>query len=467
MASSDQHKRNHPFYREMERSQAEDETDAEAQLIANLEEKRHRVQTSWGESYIAAVPGERPLLGANVNVQDVYNVYEDDTIKHNNNNDDNDDDEDDEEFPKATQQSQTAPKALLSATQSSRMRLRGAIQQTMKQRRALQGRHHRKKSDVQSLLEFIQEDNEEDNNNAESHPFADETPSVHHQRTQSINSLVLDLDLGKADQSHTDRLVAGAMQVQSLFEEKNDSDGDSTASRGSSVLPEEFPLLPTMNTFSAQRKRRVWYARWLRKLYRKSRRRLIHICQSTLFTIRFLWHAIITAYFCFAAIPLFVLAWIFFYHLGNPHFEFLPGNTTMSWWLNFAGRQLLTLEMARMAQFLIIDGLTLRSKLVIQLGGPLLTLLAIQSRGWPFLLSAWSLIDLIMLHGDTKFPRNWFYWTGLDIYSSKVTGIYILNSELYFRSLMCLLVVGSCVSVKRSAVAIYFGRKTLGKWDGP
>ena len=354
MASSDEHKRNHPFYRAIER---EDEADAEAQLIANLEEQRHCVQTSGGDNYIAAVPGERPLLGANINVHDVYKVYNQDDKTIGNAKDDEHDDDDDEEIPKATQQQPQS-----SAEQASRSRLRGAIQKTMQQRRAAtQGRHHRKASDVQSLLEFIQEDtNEEDTS-----PFADEPPSMHHQRTESINS-TLGLDFATTDLSHTDRLVAGAMQVQSLFEEHHDSDGDDSAvSQGSSVLPEEFPLLPTaMNTPTAQRVKRVWYARMVRKFYRKSRRRLIQLYHSTLFAIQCLWRAIITAYFCFAAIPLFVVAWILFYYLGNPHFQFLPGSTTLSWWFNFTGRQLLTLEMARMAQFLIIDGLTLRSKLL-------------------------------------------------------------------------------------------------------
>jgi hypothetical protein len=456
MASSDEHSQtNHPFY--YSSATGEDESAAEAQLIANLEEKRHRVTTSWGESYTAAVPGERPLLGTNFNLQNVYQVY-----NENHANNANFDEEDDRSDTETSQMQHPLP-----PTTNRRARLRDAVQKTMQQRRAQlkrsqsHGSHHRKKSDVQSLLEYIQEEDDENNG---SRPFAGEISTQHHQRTESSSSNLV-IDLGKVDSSHTDRFVVGGLQVQSLFE-KNDSDGDSTSSSlGSSIVTEEYPLLPTST--SSPRSTREWYSsRFSRKLYRKSHRRFVKCCQCTLFTIRFLWHAVITAYFCFAAIPLFILAWIFFYHLGNPHFEFLPGKTTLSWWLNFTGRQLLTLEMARMAQFFIIDGLTLRSKLVIQLTGPLVTLLAIQSRGWPFLLSAWSLIDLFMLHGDTKFPRNWFYWTGLEIYSSKVTGIYILNSDLYFRSLMCMLVVGSCVSVKRSMVAIYFGRKTFGKSTG-
>lgn len=38
------------------------------------------------------------------------------------------------------------------------------------------------------------------------------------------------------------------------------------------------------------------------------------------------------------ALPLFVTSWILFYKCGNPSLEFLPGDATISWWLNFIGR---------------------------------------------------------------------------------------------------------------------------------
>lgn len=37
------------------------------------------------------------------------------------------------------------------------------------------------------------------------------------------------------------------------------------------------------------------------------------------------------------SIPLFCAAWFIFYHLGNPSLDLLPGEATLSWWLNFIG----------------------------------------------------------------------------------------------------------------------------------
>lgn len=38
------------------------------------------------------------------------------------------------------------------------------------------------------------------------------------------------------------------------------------------------------------------------------------------------------------SIPFFCIAWILFYHVGNPELDFMPGHATISWWLNFFGR---------------------------------------------------------------------------------------------------------------------------------
>lgn len=37
------------------------------------------------------------------------------------------------------------------------------------------------------------------------------------------------------------------------------------------------------------------------------------------------------------ACPFFIAAWVLYYYMGNPTPDFLPGNATLSWWLNFFG----------------------------------------------------------------------------------------------------------------------------------
>jgi hypothetical protein len=41
--------------------------------------------------------------------------------------------------------------------------------------------------------------------------------------------------------------------------------------------------------------------------------------------------------FLVLAFPCFAVAWVLYYHLGNPKFDFMPGQATLSWWLNFFG----------------------------------------------------------------------------------------------------------------------------------
>jgi hypothetical protein len=46
------------------------------------------------------------------------------------------------------------------------------------------------------------------------------------------------------------------------------------------------------------------------------------------------------------SIPFFGIAWILFYYIGNPQLDFLPGQATISWWLNFVGMFSLSVGMS-------------------------------------------------------------------------------------------------------------------------
>lgn len=41
--------------------------------------------------------------------------------------------------------------------------------------------------------------------------------------------------------------------------------------------------------------------------------------------------------FIVLALPCFAVSWVLYYHLRNPKFDFMPGQATLSWWLNFFG----------------------------------------------------------------------------------------------------------------------------------
>jgi hypothetical protein len=76
-------------------------------------------------------------------------------------------------------------------------------------------------------------------------------------------------------------------------------------------------------------------------------------------------------------------AFFLFYYMGNPTLDFMS-QATASWWLIFLARQTLTFELALIVESCII-GLALRSKLVVKVFGPLVTLFIINSEGWPFI----------------------------------------------------------------------------------
>mmetsp|Transcript_3675 Transcript_3675/g.7531 ORF Transcript_3675/g.7531 Transcript_3675/m.7531 type:complete len:894 (-) Transcript_3675:382-3063(-) len=165
------------------------------------------------------------------------------------------------------------------------------------------------------------------------------------------------------------------------------------------------------------------------------------------------------------AIPLFIIAFVLFYVCGNPFTpDYIPGNVRFSWWLDFIGRQLLMLELARFSQTVLIDRLLLTTKSVTNVLGPWLTVYCIQSKGWPFILTAWGFWDLVLLEGNSKFKEHWFSFTGLKIYSEANSGTFIIHSDYYLRILFCMIVAGIALSLKATLITIYFGRQMVARY---
>lgn len=119
--------------------------------------------------------------------------------------------------------------------------------------------------------------------------------------------------------------------------------------------------------------------------------------------------------------------------------------------------------MARIIQFIVIDSLVLNFKVISKLVGPWVTIFCLQSKGWPFVLGVWGLLDLILLQGDDPFQQHWLYFTGIPIYSTANSGSYILASEEYLRVLIAMVLAGFAASLKRTWVTLYFGRRNFGK----
>jgi len=80
---------------------------------------------------------------------------------------------------------------------------------------------------------------------------------------------------------------------------------------------------------------------------------------------------------------------------------------SVSWWLLFIFvRQLIMLSLAKVIQAFIIDWLCLRSRRAVQFFGPWITLLVVQSKGWPFILVCWAIVDFLLLYGNRSFAKH-------------------------------------------------------------
>lgn len=187
------------------------------------------------------------------------------------------------------------------------------------------------------------------------------------------------------------------------------------------------------------------------------------------------------------------------HEFGNPVFDFLPGkDVPLAWWFNFLARLCLTLETARLLQWFLVDQILLTMSWAARWMGPLVTLHAIQSRGWPFLMATWSIvkyvvfrngasrengvllsplvshlivlfISMFVLCGFQDFAYEWFLDLTYTPDINKQAGrLEILSSEEWLRFLVAMLAAGLVTSMKRTVVAMFFGRRTFGMlpWNG-
>ena len=198
---------------------------------------------------------------------------------------------------------------------------------------------------------------------------------------------------------------------------------------------------------------------WKRFIYRCS----AYLCDP-FYLIQRLYAVLRTSYLMRVALPLFVVAWTLYYGAGNPTWEFIPGSAHSSWWINFLGRQVVTFELARLTQWVVLDCFLLGSRTSALWMGPFVTMIAVQGRGGPFVVAAWACWDLLILRGDTAFQLHWLHFTGWKFYTIANSGRYILTSEVYYRILLASVVAGVVTTAKRMFLTVRFGRRRLGTY---
>jgi hypothetical protein len=445
---------------------------AEDQLLENIEGRRGHGRAASGELFHTAVPGERPLLGTNVTFEQMYNVYgSGSSPPMGGEGAGGGDNAGGESSPLASSEHQK-PRLSLSMVAKKIMLKRQSAQAFLPPRM-----HKRVNSKAHNVLESIQETSVggsfmDLDNTSTQEMAAPEADTGDEDFFHGVGENAKDQghSASAVENTDTDRLISGAMQVEKLFEDDGSMGSDSVITENQDNLPSRYgdPLGdPLIGSGSANQQNYGSMVRDMRQARRKSRRfwRKVVRCHTECFypirNLKRLLAIAESAYFLWLSLPLFVTAWILYYYFGNPIMDFMPGKATIAWWLNLVGLHMLTLELARATEWLFIDCFALGSRFTVRLFGPFVTLLAIQSKGWPFAIGAWGVWDLLLLHGDSTYQMHWLYWTKFEMNS----GNYILSSDLYLRVLLAMLMAGVAASVKRTMVAVYFGRRTFGTYS--
>jgi hypothetical protein len=131
----------------------------------------------------------------------------------------------------------------------------------------------------------------------------------------------------------------------------------------------------------------------------------------------------LTAAVIWIVLPAWVSAFVLFFFAGNPPTGRIdrvasernstlinhlgeavdPNDTSASWLILFMCiRQLVTLSLAKATQLFMIDFFYIGKRFTSKLMGPVVTLVIVQSRGWPFIVLCWSLFNFGMNYGTHK-----------------------------------------------------------------
>lgn len=164
----------------------------------------------------------------------------------------------------------------------------------------------------------------------------------------------------------------------------------------------------------------------------------------------------------FLIIPCIGMASLLFYALGNPSPHFLSIGITYSYWFIFIAREAVLFDLAYLIQYLVVDKLAMESTaLSTKIFGSFITLTNIKSRGWPFIMTFWGILNVFLMHGPSDFAKYWIIFTDIRMFSEENSDNGLLESGVYSRILLSFIIVGSLVSFKRACVTLYFGKRTL------
>ena len=187
-------------------------------------------------------------------------------------------------------------------------------------------------------------------------------------------------------------------------------------------------------------------------------------CEKFTRLVKFRWKDITYVFklFLYLVIPVVGLSAILFYGAGNP---IGPMGASYSWWLLFIVRLSITFLLAEFAQFVLIDFIALETRLAVRAIGRMLTLMAVQAKGWPLIIVLWCVWNFILIHGTFLYANHWlFMQKKILVFNESNPAGNVLSHPMYTRILAIGIFVGIIVMVKRVLVALISGKKNYSKF---
>jgi hypothetical protein len=143
----------------------------------------------------------------------------------------------------------------------------------------------------------------------------------------------------------------------------------------------------------------------------------------------------------------------------------IQNQASISWWLIFiCMRQVGLVVVAKSLEAILVDFLAIQTRAILRSFGPVITLLFVQSKGWPFLLSCWGILNFLLVTGDSQFNHHWLYWQDVwGLFNDNNPAGDVTNTLWFKRICAVASALGFAVAAKRVVVGIYLGRQTFGK----
>jgi len=109
-----------------------------------------------------------------------------------------------------------------------------------------------------------------------------------------------------------------------------------------------------------------------------------------------------------------------------------------------------------------VDFVLIRSVAAVRMFGPAFGLCVMSSRGWPFVVTTWGILDFFFLSRlNVRFSSQWpFCQDAVGLFNASNPSGNVTESKLNVPTLLTAVVLGVIVAIKRFLLGLFLGRRT-------